>query len=98
MASDPGLLVMVSLLGGPRHGYAISEDIEALTGDRPGPGTLYGAIARLEQRGLIEAREGDGRRKPYALTRAGVAEVRRLLEGMETVTRAARRRLRVQPA
>ncbi len=98
MQADPGLLVLVSLLDGPRHGYAISEDIEALTGDRPGPGTLYGAIGRLEQHGLIEARPGEGRRKPYALTAAGLSEVRRQLEAIETVTRAARTRLERTPA
>lgn len=98
MASDPGLLVMVSLLDGPRHGYAISEDIESLTGDRPGPGTLYGAISRLEQQGLIEAQQDDGRRKPYALTARGLAVVRRQIDGMEAITGAARRRLRMRPA
>ncbi len=91
--SDPTLLVLVSLLDGPRHGYAITEDIEALTGARPGPGTLYGAIARLERDGLIEALGGEGRRKPYALTAAGQAEVRNQLEAMERVARTARRRL-----
>ncbi len=91
--SDPTLLVLVSLLDGPRHGYGISDDIEALTGDRPGPGTLYGAIARLERAGLLEATAGEGRRKPYQLTPAGLAEVRHQLDAMETVTRTARRRL-----
>ena len=53
-SSEPALLVLISLLEGPRHGYAITEDIERLTGRRPGPGTLYGAISRLEDAGLIE--------------------------------------------
>jgi len=51
--SEPALLVLLSLLGGERHGYAISVDIESITGRRLGPGTLYGAIGRLEERGLI---------------------------------------------
>jgi DNA-binding PadR family transcriptional regulator len=97
--ADPGLLVLVSLLEGPRHGYGMSDDIEVLTGDRPGPGTLYGAISRLERQGLIAPVEGGGgRRKPYTLTESGVAEVRRQLEAIEAVTGAARRRLGAQPA
>jgi DNA-binding PadR family transcriptional regulator len=91
--NDPGLLVLIALLEGPRHGYAISDDIEATTGDRPGPGTLYGAISRLERTGLIQSMAGDGRRKPYALTETGLAEVRRHLAALEAVTQTARRRL-----
>jgi DNA-binding PadR family transcriptional regulator len=36
-----------------------------------GPGTLYGALARLEKRGLIEALEPEERRRPYRLTALG---------------------------
>ena len=49
--SDPGLLILTSLADGEKHGYAMMEDIEALCGVRLGPGTLYGALARLERRG-----------------------------------------------
>ena len=91
--NDPGLLVMISLLDGPRHGYAISDDIEATVGERPGPGTLYGAISRLERTGLIESVAGEGRRKPYTLTGRGLDEVRRQLAELEAVTRVARGRL-----
>src|SRR6267143_255999 len=45
--SDPPLLVLASLANGPKHGHAMIEDIERLCGTRLGPGTLYGAIARL---------------------------------------------------
>ena len=41
--SEPALLILVSLAEGPRHGYSIAEDIEAIAGVRLGPGTLYGA-------------------------------------------------------
>ena len=51
--SDPPLLVLASLASGPKHGHAMVEDIESLCGTRLGPGTLYGAIARLEQQGWI---------------------------------------------
>lgn len=69
--SDPPLLVLASLAGGPKHGHAMIEDIEQMCGARLGPGTLYGAITRLEQQGLIEALPADERRKPYRLTEAG---------------------------
>lgn len=69
--SDPPLLVLASLADGPRHGYAITQDVAAQTGVRLGPGTLYGAISRLEERGLIEALPPEDRRRPYRLTAAG---------------------------
>ena len=52
--SDPPLLVLASLANGPKHGHPMIEDIESMCGTRLGPGTLYGAIARLEQQGWIE--------------------------------------------
>jgi DNA-binding PadR family transcriptional regulator len=69
--SDPPLLVLASLAGGPKHGYAITQDVAAEAGVQLGPGTLYGAIRRLEDRGLIEALPAEERRRPYRLTAAG---------------------------
>lgn len=69
--SDPPLLVLASLAGGPKHGYAITQDVAEQTGVRLGPGTLYGAIGRLEERGLIEALPPEQRRRPYRLTAVG---------------------------
>lgn len=69
--SDPPLLVLASLAAGPKHGHAMLDDIEQMCGTRLGPGTLYGAITRLEQQGLIEALPPDDRRRPYRLTDAG---------------------------
>ena len=43
-------MVLVSLADGPKHGYAMTVDIGEIAGQRPGPGTLYGAIAWLEER------------------------------------------------
>ena len=74
--SDPSLLILASLAGGPKHGYAMMEDIEAMAGVRLGPGTLYGALARLEQRGLIEPLAAVERRRPYRLTSRGAAALR----------------------
>ena len=98
--SDPGLLVMGSLADGPRHGYAMVKDVEETTGIRLGPGTLYGAIARLEARGLIEALDGDdSRRRPYRLTSRGVEVLERQLRTMQRFAGLGRRRLaRVTPA
>lgn len=69
--SDPPLLVLASLAAGPKHGHAMLDDIEEMCGTRLGPGTLYGAITRLEHQGLIEALPPDDRRRPYKLTDAG---------------------------
>jgi DNA-binding PadR family transcriptional regulator len=91
--SEPALLILVSLADGPKHGYAMSTDIEALTGTRPGPGTLYGAITRLEERGLIERIDTADRRNPYRLTGAGLAALRARVTTMEGLARTARRRL-----
>jgi DNA-binding PadR family transcriptional regulator len=59
------------LADGPKHGHAMLDDIQQMCGARLGPGTLYGAIARLEQQGWIEPLPVDERRKPYRLTKAG---------------------------
>ena len=69
--NDAVLLILTSLAGGPKHGYALLKDIEAFAGTKLGPGTLYGGISRLEDRGLIEALEPDGKTRPYRLTPAG---------------------------
>src|ERR1017187_628895 len=73
--NDPTILVLTSLSSGERHGYALIQDIETFAGGRLGPGTLYGAIGRLEQRGLIEPVGETGRRRPYRLTAPGAPEL-----------------------
>jgi DNA-binding PadR family transcriptional regulator len=69
--NDPGLLLMISLAGGPKHGHAMLLDVERFAGTRLGPGTLYGALSRLEGEGKVESLPLDGRRRPYKLTPAG---------------------------
>jgi DNA-binding PadR family transcriptional regulator len=71
ISNDPGLLLMISLAGGPKHGHAMLLDIERFAGTRLGPGTLYGALSRLETEGKVEALPAEGRRRPYRLTTAG---------------------------
>ncbi|MGI8714475.1 MAG: PadR family transcriptional regulator, partial [Solirubrobacteraceae bacterium] len=70
--NDTTVLILTSLSSGERHGYGLLQDIERFAGVRLGPGTLYGAIGRLEARALIEAVGESGRRRPYRLTAAGV--------------------------
>jgi DNA-binding PadR family transcriptional regulator len=71
-SSDRGILVLTSLAGGPKHGYALIKDIEDFAGVTMGPGTLYGALSKLEQGGLIEALPADERRHPYRITPEGL--------------------------
>jgi DNA-binding PadR family transcriptional regulator len=91
--SEPALLILVSLADGARHGYSMTEDIEAIAGVSLGPGTLYGALARLEGRGLIEPLKSEDRRKPYRLTTLGEHALRARLDSMMTVARTGQRRL-----
>ncbi len=74
--AEPSLLILSSLAGGPKHGYAITKDVEELGGPTLGPGTLYAALARLEQLGLIEALPAQERRRPYRLTGVGATALR----------------------
>ena len=94
--SDPGLLILASLAGGEKHGYAILEDIADFSRVRFEPGTLYGALARLEREELIVARKPAGRRRPYALTASGQAVLEAQLTTMERVLRASRQRVGVE--
>jgi DNA-binding PadR family transcriptional regulator len=91
--SEPALLILISLAEEPKHGYSMTEDIESISGARLGPGTLYGAIARLESRGLIEPLKSEDRRNPYRLTALGERALRARLDAMMTVVRAGQRRL-----
>lgn len=77
---DATVLVLTSLAGGPKHGYALIVDIEAMTGVRFGPGTLYGVLARLEEEGLVEALPAEDRRHPYRLTATGASFLRERLQ------------------
>ncbi len=91
--SDPSLLILASLAGGAKHGYAMIEDIESLAGVRLGPGTLYGALTRLEQRGLIEALPAEDRRRPYRLTQRGAASLHERLAILERFATVGLQRL-----
>jgi DNA-binding PadR family transcriptional regulator len=96
--AEPSLYILVSLSGGPKHGYAIMTDVEELSGVPLGPGTLYGALARLESRGLIEALEPIERRRPYRLTAVGATTLRAQLDGLAGFARIGLARLREEGA
>lgn len=91
--SDPPLLVLASLASGPKHGHAMIEDIAGICGTRLGPGTLYGAIARLEQQGWIEPLPAEERRRPYRITAEGLHVFRARLSTLQYFVKAAVERL-----
>jgi DNA-binding PadR family transcriptional regulator len=91
--SDPSILVLSSLAGGDKHGYAMMEDIERFAGVRLGPGTLYGAITRLEEAGWIAPVKAENRRQPYTITGSGREHLREHLADLGRIVRAGQRRL-----
>jgi DNA-binding PadR family transcriptional regulator len=92
--SDPTLLILASLAGGAKHGYAMMVDIHTFAGVELGPGTLYGAITRLEHRGFIRRVAGGDRRQPYRLTAAGKRYLEEQLIALDSMIRVGRSRLR----
>jgi DNA-binding PadR family transcriptional regulator len=89
----PALLVLATLADGPKHGYAIMQEAELMSGQPLGPGTLYAALARLERRGLIEPVASDDRRRPYRLTGLGASALQAHLAHLQRFAGAALRRL-----
>lgn len=93
--NDPPVLILTSLVSGPKHGYALLQDIEGFAGVTLGPGTLYGAITRLEQRGLIEpTQSADERRRPYRITAAGAEVLKTTLDELRRIVEEGTKRLR----
>jgi DNA-binding PadR family transcriptional regulator len=95
--NEPGVLILTSLASGDRHGYALQKDIEGFAGVTLGPGTLYGAITRLEERGLIApatvAPGDDARRRPYRITSAGRAALEAAVRDMQSLADVGATRL-----
>jgi DNA-binding PadR family transcriptional regulator len=87
------VLILTSLSSGPKHGHALTKDIEEFAGVRLGPGTLYGAITRLERRGLIEPLAAEDRRRPYRITTAGTETLTTALASLRRVLDAGSQRL-----
>src|SRR3984885_14734740 len=92
-SNDPPILILMSLAGGAKHGHALLKDIEEFAGTKLGPGALYGAITRLEERGLIEALESDDRRRPYQITSGGRAALGEAVHDMRTLADVGAMRL-----
>ncbi len=91
--AGPATLILSSLAGGDKHGYALTKDIESFAGVRLAPGTLYEALSRLEKQGLIEALESDDRRRPYRLTAGGAAALEVNLKAQREVADVGLKRL-----
>jgi DNA-binding PadR family transcriptional regulator len=92
---EASVLILISLADEPRHGYALIQDIKELADVELGPGTLYGALDRLERLGLIESLPAEDRRHPYRITAPGAAALRLHLDSLERVSAAGRLRLQL---
>ena len=90
--AEPWLLVLTSQSDGPKHGYAIMADVAAFSGVRMEPGTLYGALSRLERRGWVTPLAAAERRRPYQITAAGQEILAEQVTTMQQIVQVARLR------
>jgi DNA-binding PadR family transcriptional regulator len=88
------ILVLSSLAGGDKHGYALVKDVEEFAGVHLPPGTLYQVLARLEGRGLIVALEAEERRRPYRLTALGATVLADYITAQQKVLKTGQARLK----
>jgi DNA-binding PadR family transcriptional regulator len=91
--AEPSLLILASLSDGPKHGYAIMQDVEQGTGRPMGAGTLYAALVRLEEAGLVEPLAPVDRRRPYRLTAIGASMLAEQLRGLSAFAQEGLRQL-----
>jgi len=91
--NDPSVLILTSLISGTKHGWALTKDIMDFAGVTLGPGSLYGAISRLEERGLIEPLPSEDRRRPYRITPSGRAALTEAVQEMRTLVDVGELRL-----
>ena len=91
--AEPSLLILASLTDGPKHGYAIMQDVEQGTGRPMGAGTLYAALVRLEEEGFVEPLPPVDRRRPYRLTAIGASMLAEQLRGLSEFARQGLRQL-----
>jgi DNA-binding PadR family transcriptional regulator len=92
-SNDPTVLILTSLVSGSKHRWALTKDIEDFSGIALGPGTLYGAITRLEERGLIEPLPVEDRRRPYRISASGRAALTEAVRAMRTLVDTGEQRL-----
>jgi len=90
--ADPSVLILTSLSDGPKHGYAIMTDVAAFSSVQMEPGTLYGALSRLERRGWVRPLATAERRRPYEITAAGQEVLAGQVAAMQQIVRVARGR------
>jgi DNA-binding PadR family transcriptional regulator len=88
------VLILSSLAGGDKHGYALVKDVEEFAGVHLPPGTLYQVLPRLEGRGLIVALEADERRRPYRLTAQGAAVLSEYIAAQQRILKTGQSRLK----
>jgi len=105
--SPIGYQILLALAARDRHGYLIRKAVEEQTDGamKLGPGTLYAAIRRLEDRGLIEespwrpdADLDDRRRRYYRLTKPGRAALEAETERLHATVKLALKHLKMRPA
>ena len=87
--------VLVALAAGPSHGYGVIKEIEAAQGEpmHSSTGTLYLAIERLQEQGLIAEQAGNHpRRRNYALTARGRSVARAEAKRLATLLGAVAER------
>lgn len=101
--TEPVFLILTSLAAQPRHGYALLQDVEHISNGRVtlSTGTLYGALRRLLDDGLIERFEQEDTsrdKQAYQLTAQGRRQLQLEMERLKQLTRAATARLRVHEA
>jgi DNA-binding PadR family transcriptional regulator len=97
-SSDRSVLILTSLAGSPKHGYALVKDIEEFAGVKLGTGTLYGALAKLERAGLVAALPAQDRRRPYQITPAGREQLRERLSEAARIAAIGLRRIAAAPS
>jgi DNA-binding PadR family transcriptional regulator len=88
------VLILSSLAGGDKHGYALVKDVDEFAGVHLAPGTLYQVLARLETRGLIAALKSDERRRPYRLTAQGATVLAEYITLQQRVLKTGQTRLK----
>ncbi len=88
------VLVLSSLAGSDKHGYALVKDVEEFAGVHLPPGTLYQVLARLESRGLITALEAVDRRRPYRLTAQGATVLADYITAQQRILKTGQARLK----
>jgi DNA-binding PadR family transcriptional regulator len=101
---EPTFLILTALAAGPLHGYGVIQEVTQLSGGRVvlRPGTLYGAIDRLAEQGLVR-QDGeevvDGRlRRYYRLTDEGATLLEAEAARLASNAAHARRRLHTRTA